>query len=59
MTAPMTQATFVASAVTAATARGVTDSEALRRLRQDAADYWASYLNTFSGAPRGSTSTSS
>lgn len=51
----MSQATFVASAVTAATARGVTDVEALRRIRIDAIDFWQSSLNeSYSGEPRGS-----
>ena len=53
MTAPMTQATFVANAVAAATARGVTDAEELRRVRTDAADFWQSRLNTYSGVPSG------
>lgn len=55
MAAPMSQATFVASAVSAATARGVTDAEALQRIRVEAIDVWQNSLNwSFSGAPRGS-----
>jgi len=51
----MTQSTFVANAVTAAQARGVTDAEALRRIRTDAIDFWQSNLNeSYSGEPRGS-----
>lgn len=57
MTAPMSQSTFVGNAVSAATARGVTDAEALRRIRTDAIDHWQNDLNwSFSGQPRGGTS---
>lgn len=50
----MTQAVYVANVLAAAAARGVTDVEALRRLRADAIDLWSSRLNTYSGAPSGS-----
>jgi hypothetical protein len=51
----MTQAAYVANIVTAAQARGVSDPEALRRLRSDAIDFWQSRLNaSYSGEPSGS-----
>jgi hypothetical protein len=57
MTAPMTEATFVATQVAAAQARGVSgDGEALARIRADARDAWENNLNqSYSGSPRGST----
>jgi hypothetical protein len=55
VTAPVTLSTFLANAVATAQARGVTDAEALRRIRLDAIDHWQNDLNwSFSGAPRGS-----
>jgi len=55
MTAPMTQATFVANAVTAATARGISDADHLNRIRAEAIDFWNSRLNaSYSGEPSGS-----
>jgi hypothetical protein len=53
MTAPMTEATYVANVVAAATAAGVTGAEALARIRSDARDQWESYINTNSGQPIG------
>lgn len=53
MAAPMTQATYVANVLAAATGRGVSDPDALAGIKRDAADYWQSYLNTFSGRPLG------
>lgn len=55
MAASITLATFIATAVTNATARGITDPEHLSRIRTEAADHWASDLNSsYSGEPRGS-----
>jgi hypothetical protein len=55
MAAPMTQATYVNAAVSAATTRGITDADELRRIRLDAADFWQTRLNqSYSGAPSGS-----
>ena len=55
MTAPVSQATFVANAVTAAQARGITDAEHLARIRTEAIDHWQNDLNqSYSGEPRGS-----
>lgn len=53
MSAPMTQATYVGNVVAAATARGVTDPDALASIKRDAVDYWQSYINTASGRPLG------
>lgn len=53
MTAPMTQAAYVASVLATAQARGVTDPDALASLRRDAVDYWQTYINTFTGRPFG------
>lgn len=55
MSGVVSQATYVANAVAAAAARGVTDAEELRRVRTDAADFWQSRLNTYSGVPSGGT----
>lgn len=54
MTAPITQATYVANVTAAATARGVTDPLALASIRTEAIDRWQSYLNTNNGLPLGS-----
>jgi hypothetical protein len=49
----MTQSVYVGNVVAAAVARGVTDPDALSSIKRDAADMWQSYLNTFTGRPRG------
>jgi hypothetical protein len=39
MTAAMTQAAYVANVLAAATARGVSDPDAIASIKRDAADY--------------------
>jgi len=57
MTAPMSQATYVANVIAIATARGITDADHLARLRVEAMDFWNSRLNaSYSGEPSGSVS---
>lgn len=55
MSAPMSQASYTAAVLATATARGVTDPDAISSLKRDAIDYYQSYLNTFSGEPLGNT----
>jgi len=59
MTAPMTQATYVANVIALATARGISDADHLNRIRAEAMDFWNSRLNaSYSGEPSGSVSSS-
>ncbi len=53
--APMTQNAYVAAVIAVVQARGLTDPDALDRIRAEAVDVYQSRLaNTFSGRPSGS-----